>query len=104
MTECANTMKKEDFRQSYNTYWIVSSPSFMSSITQDMKYCQSLRSYDPKYGVDRADCKAIKASSISASGAPVTLIHCSPISASPDVFIVTPATHKKEFKLVADMC
>lgn len=100
MTECANTMKKEDFRQSYNTYWIVSSPSFMSSITQDMKYCQSLRSYDPKHGVDRADCKAIKASSISASGVPVALIHCSPISASPDVFIVTPQHTGKNSSLL----
>lgn len=88
MPECANTMKKEDFRQSYNTYWIVSSPSFMSSITQDMKYCQSLRSYDPKYGVDRADCKAIKA-----------LLYLP----SPDVLIAPRQHIQDELKLIADM-
>ena len=62
----------------------------MSSITQDMKYCQSLRSYDPKYGVDRADCKATKAAPTSTSGVPATTVPYNPWPVSPDVRTDTP--------------
>lgn len=75
----------------------------MSSITQDMKYCQSLRSYDPKYGVDRVDCKAIKALLYLLLVCPLRRLPCNPRRASPDVLIAPRQHIQDELKLIADM-
>ena len=62
----------------------------MNSITQDMKYRQSLLTYVQKYGVSRASRKYNKSRSYIYFWRAATTVPCNPWPANPDVLIATP--------------
>lgn len=64
----------------------------MNSITQDMKYRQSLLTYAQKYGVSCAvpAGSTTKAGLTSTSGVPATTVPCNPWPAGPGVLTATP--------------
>ena len=67
----------------------------MDSITQDMKYRQSLIHYAMQYGVSRAGRKTTKAGRTSTSGSSVTTGALNPSVHDPSVRIPIPASTRK---------